>query len=331
MGEITATPIPITGLTRSKVDTTIALHFTSGLRATKIGNEWQIGPLLREHGVSSLTGIPEGEVCGLGGAMGPVLFGIDEIVPVDPYLPARLWRPLLGLPEGAHLPSDSWGMIASSSRQAGDDSYANVARNLSVSLWAAGLQLRNASDEYHKQLFAALASGRKVGARFSNMRVIDLQLALHAALVDMSSARDYLAQVAARRVNAPSKIDALSRLVGWLKKPANAAAKRDVLVAHLLAASDPTTTDPWLADITDYRNLFVHREHIGAGKAANRLVLQERQSPVGAVRTITMPMQIRPGAQVTRDALTRFFDLYRKLCGLAVWSKNWNGEKACGS
>jgi hypothetical protein len=78
----------------------------------------------------------------------------------------------------------------------------------------------------------------------------------------MACARDYLAQVAARRVGAPDKMDSLGRLKDWTEKPINAAAQGDALLARLLEVADPKMPDPWLADITEYRNLFLHREHI---------------------------------------------------------------------
>jgi hypothetical protein len=317
MTETPATPIPITGLTRSRTHVTEELHFTGGMRAKKVGNNWQIGPVLRDGRVGAINGVSEGEIRGLGVAMGLTLFGGDEIVDVDPGLPARIWTPLLGLPLLTHQPSDTWGMITAACRAAGDDDYARLARSLSVSLRAAGLQMRNASDEYHRQLLSALARGQKVGTRFANIPMMNLHLAFHSVVIDMASARDYLAQVAARRVGAPSGIDALNRLKQWVEKPVNAAAQNDALVARLLEASDLTKPDPWLADITEYRNLFLHREHMGANETANRLAVEERESPVGPVRIIAMAINVRPGIGATCDALRRFVDLNGRLCRLA--------------
>jgi len=247
--------------------------------------------------------------------MGLTLFGADEITTVDPNLPARIWRPLLGPPILPHAANDTWAIISSTARAAGDDGYARLARSLSVSLRAAGLQLRNASDEYNRQLEAALARDQRVGARFANISMIELHLAFHSVLSEMASARDYLAQVVGRRVNAPDRIDALARLRDWAVRPINSAALSDVLVQRLFEASDVTTPDPWLHDIGEYRNLFLHREHIGA--MAPWLVVEERDSPVGLVRTLLMTINTRPGVETTCDALTRFVDLYGRLCRLA--------------
>jgi hypothetical protein len=239
--------------------------------------------------------------------MGALLFGADEISGTDPNLPIRIWKPLLGPPLIKHSPGDTWGMIASAARMANDSGYARLASNLSVSLRAASLQLRNASDEYYKQLRSALVSERKPNLRFSNIPMIDLHLAFHSVSTEIASARDYLAQVAARRVNAPDNIDALSRLGRWLEKPPNAASRNDDLITRLLAASDGSAPDPWLADITEHRNLFLRRDHIGA--MAKWLCLEERETALGPVRTIKMarsashsPLAFRPTAPKGRAA-----------------------------
>jgi hypothetical protein len=307
-------PTPITGLTRSQTSVTDILHFTGGMRAVRGPGGWQLGPLL-PNGTGGARGIPDEQVQGLGIAMGLILFGAEEITAVDPNLPARIWTPLLGLPKLPHAANDTWAMISLSARAAGDEGYARLARSLSVSLRAAGLQLRNASDEYNRQLEAALARGQQVALRFANISMIELHLAFHSVLSEMASARDYLAQIAGRRVNAPNRIDALARLRDWAGRPVNSAAQSDALAHRLFEASDAATPDPWLADITEYRNLFLHREHIGA--MAPWLVIEERDSPVGPVRTVVMAIDTRPGSEVRCDALTRFVDLYGRLCRLA--------------
>ena len=70
-----------------------------------------------------------------------------------------------------------------------------------------------------------------------------------------------------------------------------------------------------LADITEYRNVFLHRDPIGA--MAKWLCLQEHEADFGPVHTIKMEIDVRPGAGATRDALTRFVVLYNQLCRLA--------------
>ena len=308
-------PIPITGLKIGTTTTRDELHFTGGLRALRLEGGWAIGPILREGLVQFGGPVADESIAGVGQSVGAQLFGAEEISGTDLELPFRIWTPLLGPPLLKHSASDTWGIISSAARMANDTDYGRLASNLSVSLRAASLQLRNASNEYHIQLRAALASGQKVGVRFSNLPMIDLHLAFHSVLMEMASARDYLAQVAARRVNAPSRIDALSRLQDWLSKPVNVGALADNLVARLLAAADSQAPDPWLADIIEYRNLFLHRGHMGL--IAKWLVLEEHDSALGPVRTVKMAINVRPGAATMCDALTRFVVLYSGLCRLA--------------
>jgi hypothetical protein len=316
MTETSAPPsIPITDLKVGTIAIREELHFTGGLRALRAQSGWVIGPVLRDGTLQFAGKFGEENIGGAGRSAGALLFGADEIGGADPNLPFRIWKPLLGPPVLKHAANDTWGMIASSARMANDKGYARLASNLSVSLRAASLQLRNASDEYHKQLRSALVSGRKVGVRFNNHPMIDLHLAFHSVAAEMASARDYLAQVAARRVSAPDNIDALGRLEGWLKKSANAASRNDDLIMRLLAASDAKASDPWLADITEYRNLFLDRDQIGA--MAKWLCLQGNETTFGPVRTIRMEIDVRPGADATCDALTRFVMLYNQLCRLA--------------
>jgi hypothetical protein len=86
-------------------------------------------------------------------------------------------------------------------------------------------------------------------------------------------------------------------------------------VARLFEASNPAGPDPWLADITMYRNLFLHREPIGA--MAEWLVIQQIDSRIGPIRTVQMAINVRPGADAMCDALSRFVDLYARLSRLA--------------
>ena len=309
------TSIPAYNLKFDSTLTTVELHFTGGLRARETASGWQIAPFMRGARTVIVRGIPTGKIRSVGSALGLTLFGEDTISAEDPNLPMRVWKPLIGPPLLAMLPSDTWAMIASTARVAGDDDYARLARNLSVTLRAAGLQIRNASDEYSKQLVAALRRGQRVGGRFSNVPILELHLSFHSVLTEMASARDYLAQIAARRCNAPNNIDALSRLKRWVVKPANTAAKNDPLIMRLMEASNSAGSDSWLADLTEYRNLFLHREPIAA--MAQWLMVEERESSIGPVRTLSMAINTRPGVNATCDALARFVDLYERLCRLA--------------
>lgn len=313
----------ITEVNRAHVGVADEMHFTGGLRGRRGMIGWHVGPVIIDDNLKMLEGIPDENLRILGKELGVDLFGAEEIINVDSDLPSRIWTPLLGPPRMQHQAADTWGMIASTACRAGDSKYAKLALSLAISIRAAGLQLRNVSDQYHKQLVAALKRGDKPGTRFANVALTELHLACHSLLSELGSARDYIASVAARRVGAPDKIDALSRLKDWAGKSVNAATVTDPFVARLFADSDEAAADPWLADIGNYRNLFLHRQPLGANDRANRLSLNERKCEFGAVRTIYMEVEVRPSGSACCDALTRFVDLHARLCRLADSAAPW--------
>jgi hypothetical protein len=106
-----------------------------------------------------------------------------------------------------------------------------------------------------------------------------------------------------RRVRAADSKDSLGRPKDCAEKSINFAGRSDAPVAHLLQVSDINAPDPWIADITEYRNLFLHREHKGA--VTKWLVMEERKSSIAPVRTVTMAINTRQGAEETCDALVR--------------------------
>ena len=310
-------PSPISNLRRGTTRVRDEMHLTGGLRSHRAGSGWMIGPFSAPQGLGEIGEVPDSGVARIAAELGVMAFGVEEISETDPNLPSRIWRPLFGLPQLKHQPADTWGMITSSAHRGGDPAFAMLARYISISIRSAGLQLRNASNEYHRQLFAALSSGQSVGRRFSNVPLSDLHLSFHSLLSEMGSTRDYLAQMAARRVNAPTKIDALNRLTDWLGKRANASAASDPLIAALLQAIDTSGPDPWLHDVGEYRNLFLHREPLGANDHARWLKLTEASSRYGLVLQLTLEIGLRPGNPQTCDGLSRFVDLHDQLCRLA--------------
>jgi hypothetical protein len=300
---------------RGSITVRDVLHMTGGLRGERMRGGWVIGPLPGDGAPRAAGPVPDAGVGAVCRNLGVAVFGGDEISEIEPLLPTRIWTPLL--PRLPHTAADTWAWVAAASHAAGDADYAALARNVSISLRAAGIRLRDASDEYHRQLVAALARGEAPGLRFSNFALTDLHLAFHSLLSEMGGARDYLASIAARRVGAPPGIDALNRLAGWVAKPAGRSAAGDPLVAAMLAAWDKSGLDPWLHDLGEYRNLFLHREPLGASERARWISLAERAGPLGRILLVQMQVEARPGTLQTCDALERFVDLHARLCRLA--------------
>jgi hypothetical protein len=301
------------------------LHITGGLRAQRAGGGWIIGPLFKNGPVALLGPFADEDIGPMCREFGQFVFGADETSAIDSALPSRIWRPLLGLPLMKHQPADTWCLIGSAAMMSGDAEYERLAAKISMSLRAAGTRLRDASDEYHRQLIAGLRRGQATGLRFQNISMQDLHLAFHSLLSEMSSARDYLATAAARRVGAPASVDALNRLASWLEKPSGKLHVNDPMISAMLQAWDASQPDPWLHDLTEYRNLFLHREPLGANEHARWLSLVQRETAHGRVVTAQMLLPARPNSNQVCDALMRFVELFGKLCrfsdALAVYAK----------
>jgi hypothetical protein len=311
-------PATITNIRPGLVQVRDALHITGGVRGWATREGWLLGPLPGNGGSNVVIGpVTESGIEAICRELGLAAFGKDQISQTDPLLPARVWMPILGPPELAHQPADTWAWIVAAAHAAGDNEYGMLARKVSFSLRAAGVRLRDASDEYHRQLTAALARKQAAGRRFRNTSMTDLHLAFHSLLSEMGSVRDYLAAVAARRVQAPPRIDAMTRLAGWALKPAGRTAIPDPLVAAMLDGWDETRPDPWLYELGEYRNQFLHREPLGTNQEARWLSLAERLSGNRRVMVMQMRIQSPPGSAQLCDALDRFADLHARMCRLA--------------
>jgi hypothetical protein len=292
------------------------LHLTGGLRAAKASGGWNVGPVLRGDQVGHIGPVPDTDVMRCCASLGVRVFGGDHVTDADSALPTRIWTPILWPPVLKHQAADTWSMIASGARSAGDDSYAFLAQNVSLTLHAADIRLRDASDQYHLQLIAALKRSQQLG-RFQNIPAKDLHLAFHSVLTELASTRDYLATIAARQIGAPAKIDALSRLDDWLQRPPNRGHAASSLIAAMLEAYDETKPDPWLWELTDYRNFFLHTKPLGTDEHAQWLSLTERETPLGKIRLVEMQMPIKRHEPATCEALNRFVDLHARVCRLA--------------
>ncbi|MGC1779286.1 MAG: hypothetical protein WBB34_15195 [Xanthobacteraceae bacterium] len=291
------------------------LHMTGGLLGVKAKGGWLIGPLPGEAGPRHIGPIFDAQIAGACQRLGTSVFGADEVSETDPLLPSRVWTPILGIPRLEHQPADTWAWVEHAARIAGDDDYAALAQNISVTLRAAGIRLRDASDQYHRQLVAAL-NRKKPPGRFQNIPMTDLHLAFHSLLAELASARDYLASIAGNHVSAPASIDALSRLTAWIKKPARSAS-HEPLIAALLDACDETKPNPWLDDLSSYRNMFLHNEPLGTNEHARWLSLVETTTILGKVMLIEMQIPVRSGLSQTCEALRRFVDLHARMYRLA--------------
>ncbi len=187
---------------------------------------------------------------------------------------------------------------------------------MAFSLRAAGIRLRDASDHYRDQLLSAIADKRTPGLRFSNIPLSDLQLAFHSVLSELASARDYLAALLAYCLGAPEKIDAMNRFAEWLDAPSRAHLRTAPLVAAVLRAYDPADLDPWLKELTDYRNTFLHKRPLGSSSNACWLLYTVSEQAGIAYPSIALPLNSHDASASGSDALRSFIRLHRRMTAL---------------
>ena len=270
-------------------------------------------PVLVGGEAKALAPQPINRISSLANEIGGTLFGGDQISEINTPLPSRAWTSLPQNSDGKMSPADRWSAISGNADKAGDERYSTAASHIAHSLRAAGIRLRDASDGYHSQLMAAIEGGRAPGKRFSNIPMRDIQLAFHSVLSELASARDYLASALGCQLGAPERIDGLNRLDDWLSAAARLHHRAEPVVSDFLAAYDATSADPWLFELTQYRNLFLHRQPLGGSDSGRWLTYREIDRPGFKVPVIEMPLGDDDPSAPGRDALLRFIELYRKL------------------
>lgn len=298
----------------SKTMSITELHISGGIRACLQGDKtWSLFPVLRDGLQTQLNPIPINGIAALANEVGETLFGGDEQSDVDKQLISRIWTPLDG-PKGTELqPADLWSCIASNAHEAGDDGYAVLARHIAFSIHAAGIRLRDASDGFQAQLFAAIEAGRKTGERYTNIPVADIHLAFHSVLSELASARDYIATALASRLGAPARIDALNRFVDWLEAASRSHHREEPVVKEMLEALDTSAVQPWLHMLTEYRNTFLHRRPLGSQKSSQFLIYSIREKNEIQYPKIELPLGDNDAFAPGVDALKHFIDIYRQM------------------
>lgn len=311
-------PISSKGFEIGTTQSITELHISGGIRAGMQGDRvWGWYPVLRDGSASGLNPIPINGIATVAQDIGETLFGGDQQNDVDKQLISRIWTPLDGAGQQQMQPADMWSCISSSAHDAGDADYAILARHIAFSIHAAGIRLRDASDGFQAQLFAAIDSGRKSGERYTNIPVSDIHLAFHSVLSEMASARDYIATALAHRMGAPARIDALNRLTDWLDAPSRAHHRGEPVIKEMFEALDANAPQPWLHMLTQYRNTFLHRRPLGSQESSQYLCysIVERQGiPYPKVE---LPLggndEFAPG----QDALKHFIGIYREMTKFA--------------
>lgn len=251
-------------------------YFTGGLVAipVEVGG-YILGPVsFSDERLGYLSPLRFEEVCRLAHLAGCYYVGWNEITLPRPER-SEVWYPNIGDIDALEHSGDSWAGVAFQAHEAGDNQTKNVARHISISMSSASRRLKDVALLLNEQLRWALIRQRASGERYSNVAIHDLYLAIHSLLAEMCSARDYLCQLAAKRVGTKESIDNLSRLQGWLSKKTNVEARDDPLILLLQGAAGSESSPGWLTKLSDLRNQITHRQPLGANPEAAALLYQQ--------------------------------------------------------
>lgn len=287
---------------------------TGGLRAYQSGrNLWSWYPVLSNAGLEQLTPQPINMIAERAMGLGQTLFGGDVHSGLEKSLPSRIWTPIDDPNSGEMQAADLWRGISHNAIAAEDSRYSELSSYIAFSLTAASVRLRDASDHYHSQLLLAVEDNRQPGDRFSNVPMLDIQIAFHSVLSELASARDYLAALIAYTLGAPGKIDAMNRLVDWLSQSAQSEHGSHPIVQAIANARDRDGSDPWLYHLTEYRNQALHKRPFGQSSAARWLVYNVMATEGFAVPFISLPVDQSPLETTVGEALHQFVYLFRKM------------------
>jgi hypothetical protein len=295
--------------------TTAEMYFTGGIRGYQSSKGWKIKPFLLKGEIKEIGPFAHAHIKQVANELDIIPLGVNEIVWDDPNLPSEIWHPLINQISGMHSSADMWGSISSNASIAKDDKYANLAQNIEISLRASDLRLRDASHQYFRQLFAALARGMNVNLRFVNIALSDLYLAFHSLLAEMGATRDYLSAIVAIHINAPSKIDSLARLIDWAQREVNASVLNHKIFRPFLEGW--SEGDKWLFELGEYRNTFLHREPMGVNGIERGAAIVDRETHFGRFHKLKLDIPSLHIAGVKTDALDRFVNFYNRLHFLA--------------
>lgn len=283
---------------------------------------WSWYPVLRRGEIAQLSPAPINGIARLANDIEETLFGGDQQSGIGKNLVSRIWTPIDGPTSGSLQPADLWSSIASSADEDGAAAYSNLARHIGFSIHAAGIRLRDASDGYQAQLFSAIQDGNEHGQRFTNIPVADIHLAFHSVLSELASARDYLAMSLAHSLGAPARIDAMNRLADWLSASSRAEYGTRPVLREMLEAYDPSSATPWLYQLGEYRNTFLHRRPMASQLSSQFLRYEIVERNDISFPKIVLPLSDDDPFAPGKDALKQFINFYRQMTALARLAAN---------
>lgn len=154
---------------------------------------------------------------------------------------------------------DLWSQIAYGAYLAGETIKAEIAGRIAFALAAASRRLRDVSEQYYFQNRAACEARLAPDAGFSNLATFDLYLAIHSCLMEMASARDYLARFIAVDVIKGASSESMSGLRKEIIKKGLSHP-----LGSLVVSICDKTAGGWMAQLSEYRDIVVHRSPVTA-------------------------------------------------------------------
>jgi hypothetical protein len=198
------------------------------------------------------------------------LIGIEEGVSTSQGRFTALWQVfphVVGEIDPEKMPVSFWAGVKAASSKKGHRRLKEICSSVAFSLTAMERHLLALSNEYERELHAALERGTKPKHRFSSIETYDLWLAIHAFLLAGGSARDYLAQALVNFVfdsditsKERRRLDSMSGLLNHDIK--GGYLHRYPIGKTLLAITDKNDPSAWLANMSEYRNVITHRAPI---------------------------------------------------------------------
>jgi hypothetical protein len=226
-------------------------------------------------------------------------------------MPQGILRSIWTLFEGGGHAADLWSGIAYAARKANQNEIAEDARNITFALRTSALRIRDVSNEYHHQNILASNGDAKLGKRFANIELFDLYMALHSLLVEMCSARDYLARFISTHIFRQDEATKMSELF----RQVSSKKTKHALAEEIRIICDAKHPGAWMARLGRFRNLIVHEAPI-ATLGERFLTAKPLDLGTATVCSIHLgiprdPIQSLDGERV--DALANFHGLSRNL------------------
>lgn len=235
------------------------LHLLGGLRAsTSTDNQMIIFPSTSGETYAFPAITDTKKYCSVIRSIGSDLIGHEEHTKIDSDLDQPIWY----LFENPNRADDVWSGIGNTAREMGNEDMANLARNVAFALRTSALRLRDCSREYAWQNHYAIQRKIRPDGRFSNIKSFDLDMALHSLLADIGTARDYLAHFISRYILVDDPpVDSMAKLYNRTKKAGLTSLDLPArqLLEAVLVICDPKHPHGWMAQVSEFRNIIIHR------------------------------------------------------------------------